>query len=458
MFVFDKEKRIFLKGGVPFFFKIDTAWMAFTNLDTEEFEEYVSCRKKQGFNALMIQNTPAFQDMPRTVKHFPFAVREDGSYDLSQVKAEYFSQVKEKLAILASYGLQLFIVPMWVSFIPHSQMEKVFDCAGKQFERFEDYQKAVDETIALYQPYHPVWLIGGDAELTGENETNRQYYGYMAEQIKRHCPQDLISAHTAGGTYIDSFYIQNGFVDFYTYQSGHMWDNQDHYMSHADMALQSFELSPRLPVMNLEPMYEAHGYGNRFGRFGAADIRRAFWFSVLGGAKAGFAYGAHGIWMFYDDSGFNNEYWSKVPLNWRAALQLKGAEDFIAGTELFEKEGLWKLEPRQELLLMPYREIRVAASPDRSLIAVYSTAATYVDLETDLSGYDAVWHLMGEPGEESADITITSGRELKRKNDDLSKGQLFPLQLSENLANAPVVSRVEMYQHNTDALLICRRK
>ncbi len=459
MFTFDKEKRYFLKDGKPHFFKLDTAWMALTNLTVQEFREYATFRKNQGYNGLLMQNTPAFQDMPKHVKYFPFVIREDGSYDLSKRNDAYFAQAKEKMKILRELDMTAFLVPMWVSFVPHSQMEKVFDCRGKQFESFEDYKNVVDFSIDLYKEFHPVWLIGGDAELTEENKTNWQYYSYMAEQIRRKCPDDLMSGHVAGGHYLGESYLKNGYIDFYTYQSGHMLSTLSQFYSPGRMAEKSWATEPKLPVMNLEPMYEAHGYGNRFGRFGAADVRRAFWFSVLHGAKAGFAYGAHGIWMFYDGSGFNNENWSKIPLNWRSALTLQGSYDMVASADLFERYDMFDLVPQRELCLTPYEEVAVAATLDLSKIVAYTTATTHLDFALDLTGYDCTWHLLDDKQMlDVPKVACKPGAEWIREYEALSEGQLQKLEFSEAYKAAPAISRVAMYQYNTDAVLVCVKK
>ena len=63
MFTISENQKYFLKDGKPYFFRLDTAWMAFTNLTVEEFEEYVSFRAQQGYNGLLLQNTPALHDM-----------------------------------------------------------------------------------------------------------------------------------------------------------------------------------------------------------------------------------------------------------------------------------------------------------------------------------------------------------------------------------------------------------
>jgi hypothetical protein len=459
MFTFHSSKRYFLNDGKPHFFKLDTAWMAFINLTVDEFEEYVKFRVSQGYNGLLMQNTPAFQDMPAETKYFPFRINEDGSYDLSVLNDEYFLQAKRKMEIMQRYNVTAFVAPVWVSFIEDSQMEKVFDCSGKQFKDFNDYKRVVDYTIELYREFHPVWLIGGDAELDEESKTNYEYYSYMASKIRELCPQDLMGAHIGGGTYIDKRYIDKGFIDFYTFQTGHMYNGMRDIMAPVNMSLASYNLTPTLPVINLEPMYEAHGFGNRFGRFDEHYIRRAFWYSVLSGANAGFAYGAHGIWMFYDGKGFNNENWSKIPMNWRNALTLTGSYDVIYCTDIFERYNMFEMQPMQEINLTPYDEIRVAAKEDLSLITAYTPYFTYIDLAVNLSEYDCKWYLLGSNKLIiNSEVRITSAKEIEEETNRISKGQKFPVKLSQNLVGASIVSRVEMYQYNCDAVLVCRKK
>lgn len=428
MIIISDNNQYFLKDGKPYFLKLDTAWMAFTNLTLEEFEEYISFRSKQGYNGVLLQNTPALQDMTTHVKYQPFPQNLDGSFDFSRTNSEYFNMAVKKMEILENYGFTAFIVPMWVSFIPDSQMIELFDTRGKLFEDFELYKKFINFTINTYKGFHPVWLLGGDAILDDKNPTNFKYYSYMAEQIRIKCPEDLISAHVAGGSYIDKEYIDKNYIDFYTYQSGHMYREHSDLMSPVLLAQKYLTEYPIKPILNLEPMYEAHGYGNQFLRFDRYFLRRAFWYSVLSGANSGFAYGAHGIWMFYDGSGFTSESWSKLPLLWRNSLNLPGSYDVITSCKIFEEYNMFCLAPDQNINITGYEEIRTASSKDRDLIVSYTPVTQHIDFSIDLSEYRCRWYVLGENLVKDASVHVTVD-----------------------------CSVVDMYQCNSDAILICQK-
>lgn len=458
MFTVDASGRAFLKDGRPHFFKLDTAWFALMNLTYEAFCEYALFRKSQGYNGLLMQNTPSFIDSAVTIRFLPFPEAENGDYDLLHPKESYFEMVKRKLAFLQSIDMTPFLALVWGCFVPGSNLSAIYDCSGRQFDDFDVYTRFVDACIEQYRPHHPVWLIGGDVPMTDDNEVYKRYYGYMARSIRERCPNDLMSAHICGNCSLGSYYVDNGFIDFYTYQSCHNFNAHEDMLLPAQMGAVEYGRTPVKPAMNLEPMYEAHGFGNRFGRFDAFFLRRAFWYSVLSGANAGFTYGAHGIWMFYDGTGFNNERWSKEPLTWRAALRLPGGYDVMACADLFERAGLQALRPAQDLNLTGYPEIRVAAAPDGSLIAVYQSATCALYLGADLSGYRLTRYLLGEPkAVECPECTVLSGEELAALIRGRGARQKIPTPVAEGLESCEQVSVIRQYQANCDAILLCER-
>ena len=453
------SNKCFCRDGKPQFMLCDTAWFALMNLTVEEFREYAAFRAEQGYNGLLLQNTPGYQDMPKHIKYFPFYINEDGSYDLSRWHESYFDMVQQKLDIMVELGITPFIVPMWVSFIPDSQMSKVFDTRGKTYTDFSHYTAFVDRSIEVYKPYHPVWVLGGDAEMRPQDATNYRYYRYMAERIRKECPGDLITAHTAGGQLLDARYMQEGLVDFLMYQSGHMYDDFTSLLSPARMAQDYVQSAPDFPVMNAEPMYEAHGFGNKFGRFTESYLRRAFWYSVLSGAKCGFTYGAHGVWMFYDNSGFNNEAWSLMPMHWRSGIKLRGSYEVAMCADLFVRYDMFRLEPQNALNLTPYQEILTAASPDKELIVAYTPYMNYLYIDGDLSGYECTWHIFGQDGAVlKAQPQVTTPEVIRKNLEELCEGQLHKPQLPEKLFRTDTLSVFPMPQYNSDALLVCRRK
>lgn len=450
----DKQGRYFIKDGKPYFFLIDTAWMSFSNPTLREFEEFTEFRAEQGFNSLLIMNTPVFSDMSDNIRWFPFQIKNDGSFDFSSISDAYFENAREKLRVMKKYGITPFIVLVWGSYLKGSSLEDFFECEGKQFTKLEEFYQFVDYSIEAYKEFNPVWIVGGDVALKGETLNK---YCYMAKRIRSKCKGDLIGLHVNDGAYIPEEFFKDNLIDFYTYQSGHIFNSEADAKKPAEMAREYYRFQPKLPIMNFEPMYEAHGFGNRFGRFDEFHLRRAFWYSVLNGANAGFTYGAHGTWMFFEQhSNFNNENWSKIPLNWRTAMTLPGSYDTVYNQNLYMQYDMFKLEPCQSLNMTRYDEIMVAADKEKTLIAVYTPFTNYIILDADLTKYDCKWYLLDSSKKViNPVINRVSGEELAEKFVRASKGQKYPTLLSSEAKDKKILTYVEMYQHNCDGLLIC---
>jgi hypothetical protein len=131
------------------------------------------------------------------------------------------------------------------------------------------------------------------------------------------------------------------------------------------------------------------------------------WQSLLSGAKAGFTYGAHGVWMFqHKGMTFGSEGFSGLPFLWREALQFEGAWDVSWAKWLFENYGFHILEPNQALIEGP-RQIRSASSADLSLIAIYIPSVRYVVIHHDLQDYRSCLHLLDKRRVVSPSLTFS---------------------------------------------------
>ncbi len=143
--------------------------------------------------------------------------------------------------------------------------------------------------------------------------------------------------------------------------------------------------------MNGEPCYEAHAFGGRYGRYSRFDIRKAVWQSLLSGAGAGVSYGAQGVWSWHrSGKQFSNEPFGGKPLEWRKALELKGAWDASFAKWVFENYALWDMLPRQEAVLNDTAEIRLSVSGDLAKVAAYIPYNDEIRLAIDLNGYDVL--------------------------------------------------------------------
>ena len=159
-------------------------------------------------------------------------------------------------------------------------------------------------------------------------------------------------------------------LDLYVYQSGHHLELQ-----HLPYALAESYVARRVrrPVLNIEPPYDGHGFGFRYGRFDARDVRRASWQSVVSGASAGLGYGAHGIWQWHRrGAGFNHSEFSSMPFDHSVAIAFSGADDVGFLRYLVELFGLTSIVPTQSDLRGGPPEVRVGTRRDGALTVVYA--------------------------------------------------------------------------------------
>ncbi len=157
-------------------------------------------------------------------------------------------------------------------------------------------------------------------------------------------------------------------------------------------------------MINLEPAYEQHGYHHGGGRFTAAQVRRASWWSMPGGACAGIGYGAHGVWQWFRACGvFTATGSSLQPFAWPSAMTFRGADDVALLASLLRTHRLDRLSADQNLLDPNHSEVegrviaagvRAASGADGDLMAVYLPFAHRVRLRRDLTGFAATgWDL-----------------------------------------------------------------
>jgi hypothetical protein len=384
----DKSKMIFTEGGRPFFYLADTAWMAFSNMSIEEWEEYTDFRRTQGFSVLQISiltvlnDTSAGQDTM-----LPFAMGKGGRMDFSAINEAYFEKAVEMMEIMTEKGLVPALVVLWNNYIPGSWAAEHIGNISSMPESFlSEYAAYVAEK---FNRFNPVYLVSGDTLF--ENERVTRYYSIMLEEIKKRAPAALTTMHLSPRAEIPPVIRDSGSLDFYMFQSGHGGNDTDLPITLAE----KFGNYPvKRPVVNGEPCYEGHANGGAYPRWSAFEVRRAVWQSLLSGAGAGVTYGAHGIWMFqHRGMVFNHAEFSGLPFLWREALNFEGAWDVSYARWLYENYNLFDLEPNQDLIDAP-KQARSAATADLSRIAIYIPYAQNVVIHHDLRGYKCTLHLL----------------------------------------------------------------
>jgi hypothetical protein len=398
----DKSKMIFTAGGKPFFYLADTAWMAFSNMSTGEWEEYTDFRKAQGFTSLQISILTILNDTSWGKETLlPFAMR-DGKMDFSARNGVYFEKAVKMIEIMVKKELVPALVVLWNNYVPESWASKhIGDISLMPESYLPEYAEYV---TSIFNLFDPIYIISGDTAF--DTETVTRYYSTMLEEIKKHAPLALTTMHLNPGAEIPPVIRDSKSLDFYMFQSGHGGGDTDYPVTLAEK-FSAYE--PRRPVVNGEPCYEGHAYGGKYPRWSAFEVRRAVWQSLLSGAKAGVAYGAHGIWMFqHRGMAFNHPEFSAMPFLWREALLFEGAWDVSYAKWLFETYGLYKLEPNRNLIDGP-GQLRAAASADLSVIALYIPYARDILIRHDLGGYRTFLHLLDSRRVLSPSLMVKNG-------------------------------------------------
>ncbi|MDF2963735.1 MAG: hypothetical protein K0S39_5470 [Paenibacillus sp.] len=375
LFVNENRDGLMLDGK-PFFYFADTVWSVFSNATVEEWEEYLNYRRMQAFNAVQISVLPILHDASNTYTgSYPFELLPDGRWDFHRINGAFFDKAEKMVQMACEKGFLPVLVVLWNCYVPGAWANRRVPQYGMPKEAVEPYTKYV---VNRFDKYNPVYFISGDTRF--ENEDIIRYFQISLDALKEAAPDALTAMHVVDQFHeLPESFVHSNQLELYIYQSGHKLENQrDNYR----LAEHFLQKPVRRPVINSEPPYEGHGHGNLYGRFNAFDIRRAFWFSVLGGAKAGFTYGAHGVWSWHKQGAeFTSESWSKVPFEWRNALRLKGAWDAAYSKWLFETYQFHDIRPANEFVLNEYEDIRMAAAPDMKKIVIYAPYSNDIKLK-----------------------------------------------------------------------------
>jgi len=377
-----------LKHGNPFVLLADTAWSAFADATEDEWVHYLSRRRQQGFTAVAISVLPILHD--RTVRPGalePFRLNSHGQYDFDALNEDYFARCGQFTKLAFENGLYPLLVLLWCNYVPGTWGADRTPWAVMTPASRRRYWEAVRTACNGMQP---IFAVSGDDRFDSP-PANEAYHELMT-WVSDDAPDCLITAHSAPTARMPDEMADSPHLDFFTYQSGHDIDAQDRCFQLAALYRQR---PIRKPVINLEPAYEGHGYGGGSGRYTAADVRRALWWSITGGASAGLGYGAHGVWQWHREGGrFTSPAFSMEPFPWQTALEFRGATDAGLAAHLVARYRLFGLDAHQSLLRSPSGGVRAASDTSGDLIVVYLPFANEVRLEGDLTGYSLeAWDL-----------------------------------------------------------------
>lgn len=369
----------FRRDGKPWYYLADTVWAAFPNLPEAVWPDYLAWRKEQGFTAVQISILPVAHDAsngPDNLHPFEFATPE--AYDFEKPNAEYFEKAQRMVRAALDADLLPVLGVLWKCYVPGTRASTLapFDMT-MQMDQVANYTRYACD---LFRDTCPMYFISGDTEWNFDGEED--YYLTALDIVRAECPDALLTMHLATAKPVPDVFVDK--VDFYMYQSGHRPEQKTPH----ELAERHAAERVQRPVVNGEPCYEGHGVVGTRLRHTRFNVRKAVWQSLLAGARAGVAYGGHGVWSCHlpgmDFMRVDRKY---EPYPWHEALRLEGSWDTAYSRWIWEDFALHDCEPA-DLLEKPDEEVRVAATPDRSTIAVYNPFSYDIALNLDLSGYD----------------------------------------------------------------------
>jgi hypothetical protein len=355
------------ENGSPFFWLADTAWELTHRGTRDEIDYYLEKRKSQGFNVIQTVALAELDGLHTPNREGQTPLIDD---DPAQPNPAYFEIIDYTLRKADSLGMFVALLPTWG--------DKLFkESWGTGPEVFTPetayaYGKWIGHRFRKAQ--NLIWVLGGDRN-PREGTADVEVWNQLADGILAGLDRPekaLMSFHPQprrdGGS--SHWFHQEPWLDFNMHQTGHCNTEPSYTKIRFDYAL-----TPAKPVLDGEPLYEAHplcfnapeqGYST------APEIRRIMYQNVFSGAF-GQTYGCHAVWQMYSPE--------RQPVNgplgpWKKALDLPMANQVRYLKEL--------------MLSRPY----LSRIPDQGLFARQPESAVDAPLATrDEAGTYAMVYL-----------------------------------------------------------------
>jgi hypothetical protein len=374
--------------GTPFFWLADTAWNGALLATADEWAHYIRERTRQRFTAVQWVTTqwrasPAGDRLnePAFTGHERIAIN-----------PAFFQRLDAKLDALNQAGLLGAPVLLWaIGGGSNPAVNPGFSLPEDQAIRLARYM------VARWQAHDVIWILPGDGDYRGEKAERWKRIGRAVFADGPHAP---VMVHPGGMHWVLNEFKDEPWIGIHGYQSGHGDDERTLRWMVEGPPAKDWASEPVRPFINLEPPYEHHLAYQSKQPIAPHTVRRAVYWSLLNAPTAGVSYGGHGVWGWDDGTKPPTDHaGSGVPLPWKQALLMPGAEQMAHVAALFTSIDFWKLRPAPDLLAgqpgtgAVERFVTVAASPERDLVVAYTPAAANVTLAAGAAaGGRAAWH------------------------------------------------------------------
>ena len=374
------RNRRFLEhaDGTPFFWLADTGWNAALHSTPDEWQHYIAERARQRFTAVQWVTTQ-WRAAPNGDRLSELAFT--GS-DRIAVNPAFFQRLDAKVAAMDRAGLLNVPVLLWaIGGGTNPAINPGFSLPEDQAIRLAQYM------VARWQPYDVVWILPGDGDYRGERAEKWKRIGRAVFGSTPHAPVVL---HPGGMHWVLREFQNESWLDIHGYQSGHGDDDKTLRWMIEGPPSKEWTIGPHRPFINLEPPYEHHiAYQSRT-PITPETVRRAVYWSLLNAPTAGVTYGGHGVWGWDDGTTTPADHPnSGIPLPWREAIVMPGAEQMAHVASLFTSIDFWRLRPAPETLASqaaadaPAQFITAALSDARDLFVAYTPAGRAIELHGD---------------------------------------------------------------------------
>lgn len=367
--VSDNKRFLVTETGAPFFWLGDTAWELFHRLNREDAERYLENRAKLGFTvvqAVAIAELDGHTD-PNAYGFLPLT-------DLDPTKPavkdgpdnDYWDHVDFIVKKANDLGIMIGFLPAWGRY----WHDKVKD--GKPLFTPENAEIYGEWLGRRYKDAGLVWILGGDRGF--DSEEQKETIRAMARGLRKgDGGAHLISLHPNGGAGSAGYFHNEAWLDFNMRQNGHDLEFTERY----DRTREDYNLTPPKPVLDAEPIYEDHPVSfnaKKYGHSVAADVRRALYWDLFGGAF-GHTYGHHSVWQMWAPP--------RAPINnplmpWSDAINQPGAAQMQHARHLLESRPFLTRIPDDSVIVETKIPTAMPGAGTRHFAATRDSDGSYV--------------------------------------------------------------------------------
>jgi hypothetical protein len=252
--------------GVPFLIHGDSPWSLIVGLTDDEAEKYLQTRRRQGFNAILVELIEHHFGGAENKKGAPFNRDGQGPFlvpgDFTRPNEAYFAHAERILRRAGELGFVVFLTPCWLGY-PDKDEGWYREIKASSVEACRDYGRYLGKRFAELK--NIVWVAGGD-----RNPVDiKAKVLAMVEGIHELDPGKLWTAHC---------FPETSAVDQYGDQPWLAINSTYTYEDVPGKCLGDYSREPARPTFLLESHYE-----NDFGRRTGADTRRQAWLAALSG-------------------------------------------------------------------------------------------------------------------------------------------------------------------------------